>query len=64
MLQAFILLINSLFVSTPTLDPATMNALQSSYMVGSTTTIDPATGSAIVTNPDGSVIIINPEEAN
>ena len=64
MLQAFILLINSLFVSAPSLDAATMNQLQSSYTAGSTTTIDAATGSAIVSNPDGSVVIINPVENN
>ena len=64
MLQAFILLINSLFVSAPSLDASTMVALESSYTAGSTTSIDPATGSAIVTNPDGSIIVIDPSETN
>jgi hypothetical protein len=64
MLQAFILLINSLFVSTPSIDAATMNQLQSSYTAGSSTSIDPATGSAIVSNPDGSIIVIDPSETN
>jgi len=63
-METLILLISSLFMTSPTLDAATMASLESSYTAESTTTYDAATGSAIVTNPDGSVIIINPEENN
>lgn len=63
-METLILLISSLFMSAPSLDAATMTSLQASYTTESTTSYDPATGSAIVTNPDGSVIVINPSEDN
>lgn len=64
MLQALILLINSLFVSDPSMDQAAMDAAIQAQMPGYTTTYDAATGMATVTNPDGSIIVIDPLENN
>jgi hypothetical protein len=64
MLQALVLLINSLFMSNPTADPTMINATISAQMPGYTSTYDAATGSTIVSNPDGSIIVVDPDENN
>jgi hypothetical protein len=64
MLQALVLLINSLFMSNPTADPMTVNATLSAQMPGYVSTYDAATGATTVVSPDGSVVIVNPVENN
>lgn len=64
MLQALVLIINSLFMSNPSSDPATINATIQAQMPGYTSTFDAATGNTIVSNPNGSIIVIDPEENN
>jgi len=59
-METLILLVASLFM-TPTANSTT--TYDSSYSSSSqTTTYDPATGDQTVSNPDGSIIVIDPSE--
>ncbi len=63
MIYAFILFIQSLIGSPVQMDSAQMSQLRSNYQ-NSTVNYDQSTGTVTVTNPNGGVIIINPEENN
>jgi hypothetical protein len=59
MLQLIVLLVNSL-LANPTVDQNQINAAIQPF--NATATYDATAGYATVSNPDGSVIVINPSE--